>query len=90
MSLNESIGEDSSLECFWELGYAVGRGPQLAHCESVASRDAFGEPALAGRWRQAPHRLNLFLISSRRLATPHDAQLPRLLSVAVAKETVYA
>lgn len=30
MSLNESIVEDAALECFGELGYAVGHGPHPA------------------------------------------------------------
>ena len=37
MSLNESIVEDAALEWFWELGYAVGRGPQLAPAPVTAS-----------------------------------------------------
>jgi type I restriction enzyme, R subunit len=30
MTLNESIVEEAALDCFGELGYAVGHGPQLA------------------------------------------------------------
>ena len=71
MSLNESIVEDAALIMpaatltrplprgeEWELGYAVGHGPQLAPGEPAAERDSFGEVVLVGRLRQAIRRLN--------------------------------
>ena len=58
MSLNESIVEDTALEWFGELGYAVGHGPQLAPGEPAAERDSFGEVVLVGRLREAIRRLN--------------------------------
>jgi type I restriction enzyme R subunit len=48
MSLNESIVEDAALECFGELGYAVGHGPHLAPGEPAAERDSLGEWFLRG------------------------------------------
>jgi type I restriction enzyme R subunit len=58
MSLNESIVEDAALECFGELGYAVGHGPHLAPGEPAAERDSFGEVVLVERLRAALRRLN--------------------------------
>ena len=43
MSLNESIIEDAGLECFGELGYAIGHGPHLAPGEPAAERETFSE-----------------------------------------------
>ena len=37
--LNESIVEDSALERFEELSYAVGHGPHLSPGEPAAERD---------------------------------------------------
>ena len=92
-SLNESIVEDTALEWFGELGYAVGHGPHLAPGEPAAERDSFSEvvqfrfartltPALSQKEREkceAIRRLNP-AISSRSLATLRDTLLPKLLS----------
>jgi hypothetical protein len=40
MSLNEAIVEDAALECFRDLGYAVGHGPTLAPGEPAAERES--------------------------------------------------
>ena len=80
MSLNESIVEDAALTWFGELGYAVGRGPQLAPGEPAAERDSFGDLVLVGRLREAIRRLNPAVIQSRTLATLRDTLLPKLLS----------
>ncbi len=45
MSINEPIIENAALEWFGDLGYAVGRGPQLAPGEPTTKRDSFGEMA---------------------------------------------
>ena len=58
MSLNESHVEEAALAWFGELGYAVGRGPNLAPGEPAAERDWFGEVVLVGRLRKAFRRLN--------------------------------
>lgn len=44
-ALNESIVEHAALTWFGELGYAVGRRPQMALGEPVAKRDSFGGAA---------------------------------------------
>jgi len=80
MSLNESIVEDAALTWFGELGYAVGRGPQLAPGEPAAERDSFGDLVLVGRLREAIRRLNPAVIQSRTLATLRDTLLANLLS----------
>jgi hypothetical protein len=49
MSLNES----AALECFGELGYSVGHGPQVAPGEAAAELDSSSEVALVGRLREA-------------------------------------
>ena len=59
MNLNESHVEDAALTWFGELGYAVGRGPQLAPGEPAAERDSFGEVVLVGRLREIIRRMNL-------------------------------
>ena len=51
MSLNEALVENSALEWFGELGYAVGHGPQLAPGERAAERFSFGEMVLVRRLR---------------------------------------
>ncbi len=56
--LNESIVEEAALAWFEELGYALGHGPALAPGEPAAERDSFGAVVLAGRLREAIHRLN--------------------------------
>jgi type I restriction enzyme R subunit len=58
MSLNESIVEDTALEWFGELGYAVGQGPHPASGEPAAERDTFSEVVLVGRLREAIRRMN--------------------------------
>ena len=94
MSLNESIIEDAALEWFEESGHASGHRSQLVPGKPAAEWDSSGEVVLVGRLRQALHRLSLFTIHSRRLATPHGPLLPKLLNhelrVAVALETFYA
>ena len=42
MALNESNVEDAALECFGELGHAVGNGPVIAPGEPAAGRDSLG------------------------------------------------
>jgi hypothetical protein len=79
LTLSESIVEDAALEWFGELGYAVGRGPQLAPGEPGAERDSFGEVVLVGRLREAIRRLNP-AIPSRILASLRDMRLPKPLS----------
>ena len=37
-AVNESIVEDAAVTCFGELGYAFGRGPQLAPAEPPTAR----------------------------------------------------
>jgi len=39
MTLNESIVEDAALEWFGKLGYAVGRGLQMAPGEAVEKKE---------------------------------------------------
>ena len=59
MSLNESIVEDAALECFGELGYAVGHGPHFAPGELASrdgGRDSFSEVLLVARLRDAIRR----------------------------------
>ena len=51
MSLTETIVEDVALEWFGELGYAIGRGSQLAPGEPAAERDSFSDVVLVGRLR---------------------------------------
>ena len=58
MNTNESIVEDSALDWFAELGYAVGHGSHLAPGEAAAERDSFGEVVLVGHLREAIRRLN--------------------------------
>ena len=57
-AFNESIVEEAALAWFEELGYALGHGPALAPGEPAAERDSFGAVVLAGRLREAIHRLN--------------------------------
>ena len=65
MSLNEALVENSALEWFGELGYAVGHGPQLAPGEPAAERVSFGEVVLVRRLREAIRRLTRPLPRSR-------------------------
>ena len=58
MPLNESMVEEAALGWFGELGYTIGHGPHLAPGEPAAERDGFGDVVLAGRLREAIHRLN--------------------------------
>ncbi|MHB1307529.1 MAG: hypothetical protein ACYC23_10650 [Limisphaerales bacterium] len=68
MSFNESIVEHAALECFGELGYAVGHGPHLAPGEhaggtltaalSQGERESYSEVVLVGRFGEAIRRLN--------------------------------
>ena len=68
MTLNEPIVEDAALEWFrlrqgyggqvWELGHAVGHGPQFAPGEPAAVRVGFGEVLLVGRLCEAIRWLN--------------------------------
>ncbi len=74
MSLNKSIVEDATLECFGELGYALGHGPQLAPGEPAAEGDSFGEVVLVGRLREAIRRLNP-AIPEEALATIRNFQI---------------
>lgn len=94
MNLEKSTIEDAALEWFEELGYAARHGPHLAPGELAAERDSFGWVMLVGRLRQALHRLVLFSIPFRRLATPRDPLLQKPLnhelSVAVSMDTFYA
>lgn len=79
-ALNESIVEDAALGWFGEMGYAIVHGPQLAPGEPAAERDSVGDVVLVERLQEALHWLNRFPIPSRRLATPSDPLLPKLLS----------
>ncbi len=56
--LNESVVEEAALSWFFELGYAVAHGPQLAPGEPAAERNSFGDVVLVGRLRDAIWRLN--------------------------------
>lgn len=58
MTLNESIVETAALEWFGELGYAIGRGPDMAPGEPASERASFGAVVLVGRLREAIRRLN--------------------------------
>ncbi|NBV22715.1 MAG: hypothetical protein EBS05_12470 [Proteobacteria bacterium] len=50
MSLNESIVEDTGLEWFGELSYAVGHGPHLTHCEPATEHHLIGKVVLMEQW----------------------------------------
>jgi len=76
MSLNESIVEDAALAWFGELGYAVGRGPQLAPGEPAAERESFGEVVLTGRLREAIRRLNPAIPEEARAIVAKSATVP--------------
>ncbi|NBV25322.1 MAG: hypothetical protein EBS05_25840 [Proteobacteria bacterium] len=69
MSLNESIVEDTALQWFGELGYAVGHGPQFAPGEPAAERDSFGQLMRVGRLRETIRRP-----AAREPASPDDAR----------------
>lgn len=58
MSLTESIIEDAALEWFGELGYAVGRGPQMAPGAPAAEWDSFARVVLVGCLCEAIRQLN--------------------------------
>ncbi len=58
MSLNESMVEEAALGWFWELGYAIGHGPQLMPGEPATELDSFDEVVLAGPLREAIRRVN--------------------------------
>ena len=58
MVLNESIVEDAALTWLGEMGYALGHGPHITPGEPAAARNSFSDVILAGRLRDAIHRLN--------------------------------
>jgi type I restriction enzyme R subunit len=94
MSLNESTVEDTALEWFGELGYAVGQGPHPASGEPASrdgGRDSFSEVVLVGRLREAIRRLNPAIPQARTLATLRDTLLPKLLrrELSMAKTVLY-
>ncbi len=54
----ESVVEEAALNWLAGLGYAVVNGPTIAPEEPAAERASFDEVILAGRLREALHRLN--------------------------------
>ena len=54
----ESIIEEAAREWLAELGYAVGRGSQIAPGEVAAERNTSSNVLLVGRLREAIRRLN--------------------------------
>ena len=73
---SEAIVEETALEWFGELGYAVGHGPHLAPGEPAAEREpvrsgdsrrqSLGEVVLVGRLREAIWGLNPVIIGEAR------------------------
>ncbi len=55
---NESTVEAAALSWFDELGYGIGRGPEIAPGEPAAERASFGDVLLVGRLREAIDRIN--------------------------------
>lgn len=58
MPLNESTVEDTTLDWFEALGYAVAHGPHLALGEIEAERNSFSDVVLVDRLRAAIQKLN--------------------------------
>lgn len=71
MSLTESIVEDAALEWFGGLGFAVGRGPQLAPGEYAKGTliSAFSQREKEEE-REAIRRLNPAIYRAREMLLP--------------------
>lgn len=72
-TLNESTVENAALAWFYELGYAVAHGPNMAPGEPAAERKTFADVLLVARLRDAIARLNPYI--------PADAQEEALRKV---------
>ena len=55
---SESVVEEAALEWLHSLGYGIAFGPDLAPGEPHAERENYEQVVLAGRLREALHRLN--------------------------------